>query len=135
MTDFSKIHAITVEDDEGSALLIQAILRRIGVTVYTHPTGERFLEYIHALPISPNLILLDINLPRQNGIDIIKSIRSDSQFKDVLVIAISAVDPIKYVPVLKEAGFNSFLRKPVSRDQFPKQIERILGGEALWETY
>jgi len=135
VTDFSTINAIAVEDDEGSALLIQAILRRIGISVYTHPTGERFLEYIHALPISPNLILLDINLPRQNGIDLIKELRSDPQFKDTVVIAISAVDPIKYVPVMKDAGFSSFLRKPVSRDHFPKQIERILGGEAIWETY
>jgi len=135
VTDFSTIHAITVEDDEGSALLIQAILRRIGISVYAHPTGERFLEYIHALPVPPNLILLDINLPRQNGIDIVKALRSDPQFKDILAIAISAVDPAQYIPVMKEAGFSSFLRKPVSRDQFPKQIERILNGEAIWEMY
>ena len=135
MADYANIRAIAVEDDEGSALLIQAILRRIGIDVNTHPTGEHFLEFLHSLPAPPNLILLDINLPRQNGIDIIKELRSDAQFKDMLVVAISAVDPIKYIPLLKEAGFNSFLRKPIRREQLPKQIQRILAGEAIWEMY
>ena len=133
--DLSNIRAIAVEDDEGSALLIQAILRRIGADISTHPTGERFLDYIHSLPITPNLILLDINLPRKNGLEIVQELRADPQFKDILVIAISAVDPIKYVPIMKEAGFDSFLRKPVKRDRLPKQIEHILAGEAIWETY
>jgi CheY-like chemotaxis protein len=135
VTDYANIRAIAVEDDEGSALLIQAILRRIGMDVNTYPTGEHFLEFLHSLPTPPNLILLDINLPRKNGIDIIKELRSDPQFRDILVIAISAVDPIKYVPIIKEAGFNSFLRKPVSREHLPKQIQRVLAGEAIWEMY
>ncbi len=134
MEDFSHIRAITVEDNEGSALLIQAILRRIGIDVSTHPTGEHFLEYIHSLPTPPNLILLDINLPRLNGIDIVKNLRADSQFKDVLVIAVSSVDPNKYLPIIKASGFNSFIRKPVNREHFPKQIQRILAGETIWET-
>lgn len=135
MIDYANIRAIAVEDDEGGALLIQAILRRIGIDMNTHPTGEHFLEFLHALPTPPNLILLDINLPRRNGIDILKELRSDSQFGDIMVIAVSAVDPGKYIPILKEAGFNSFLRKPVNRDRFPKQIARILAGETIWETY
>lgn len=135
MTDFSQIRAIAVEDDEGSALLIQAILRRIGIDVNTHPTGEGFLEFIHSLPTPPNLILLDINLPRRNGIEIIKELRADPQFRDILVVAISAVDPIKYLPIIKAAGFDSFLRKPVNREHLPKKIQRILTGEVIWETY
>ena len=135
VTDYSQIRAIAVEDDEGSALLVQAILRRIGIDVNTHPTGECFLEFLRSLPYPPNLILLDINLPRRNGLDIIKELRSDSQFRDVLVIAISAVDPHKYIPIIKAAGFNSFLRKPVNRTHLPKQIDRILEGESIWETY
>ena len=131
--NLTNIQAIAVEDDEGSALLIQAILRRIGANISTHPTGERFLDYMHSLPIAPNLILLDINLPRKNGIEILQELRADPQFKDILVIAISSVDPIKYLPILKEAGFDSFLRKPIRREHLPKQIERILAGEAIWE--
>lgn len=133
--DYTNIRAIAVEDDEGSALLLQAILRRSGMDINTHPTGERFLEFLHSLPTPPNLILLDINLPRKSGIDIIHELRSDPVFAEVLVIAISAVDPITYVPILKEAGFNSFLRKPVSREHLPKQIQRIIEGEAIWEMH
>ena len=133
--DYKSIHAIAVEDDEGSALLIQAILRRIGIDIHVHSTGDNLLQFIHALPTPPNLILLDIHLPRQNGLDLVKQLRSDPQFADVLAVAVSASDPNDYIPKAKEAGFNSFLRKPINRTRFPKQIERILAGESIWEMH
>lgn len=134
MPEFEKIHAIAVEDDEGSALLLRTILRRHGMDVHIHPTGENFLQFLYALPMMPNLILLDVHLPRNNGLDIVRSLRDDAKFRDVIAIAVSAVDPNSFIPKAKEAGFSGFIAKPINRETFPRQINRILNGEEIWET-
>ena len=135
MADSQTLYAVAVEDDEGSALLLQAILRRMGISTSIHSTGEHFLQYIRELPTCPDMVLMDINLPRQSGIEIAKELRNDPQFANTIIIAISAVDTNTYIPKVKEAGFNAFLRKPINRINFVKQIERILDGEAIWETH
>lgn len=133
MPQFSDVYAIAVEDDEGGALLMTAILRRLGIDITLHATGENFLEFAKSLPNIPNIIFLDINLPRNNGLDIARSLRADEQFADVYLVAVTALNPIDIIPKAKEAGFNGYISKPINRDRFPKQIERILNGEAVWE--
>jgi two-component system cell cycle response regulator DivK len=83
----------------------------------------------------PQVILLDINLPATNGYEVLKQIRADEKLKSVAVIAVTAQDADTEIPKCKEAGFDGFIGKPLSRSRFPRQLRRILNGEAVWETY
>ena len=83
----------------------------------------------------PNIILLDLNLPNTTGYDILKLIRADEQLQGVTVIAVTAQDADVEIPRCKEAGFDGFIGKPLSRSRFPRQLRRILNGEPVWETY
>jgi len=133
--DLTKISALAVEDDAGGMAIIGVMMRYLGIKAYINTTGEGVVEMAHAMKPMPKVVFLDIALPRTNGYDILKSIRADEKRKDVLVIAVTAQDADNEIPKCKEAGFDGFIGKPISRGRFPRQVRRILSGESVWETY
>ncbi len=134
-SEFSSLSALVVEDDAGGMAIIGVMMRYLGITSYINTTGEGVIEMAHAMKPHPNVIFLDLNLPRTNGYEIIKKIRKDEKIKDALVIAVTAQDADTEIPKCKAAGFNAFIGKPISRTRLPRQLRRILKGEEVWETY
>lgn len=133
--NLSGVSALVVEDDAGGMAIIGVMMRYLGMKAYINTTGEGVLEMARAMKPSPDIIFLDIALPRTNGYDVLKLIRNDAHLKNVLVIAVTAQDADSEIPRCKEAGFDGFIGKPISRLRFPRQIRRILSGEPVWETY
>ena len=85
-----------------------------------------------AMPKKPNIIFLDINLPNTTGYEILKDLRKHKDFKDCTIVAVTAQDADTEIPKAKEAGFDAYITKPISRMRFPKQLRRILNGEEVW---
>lgn len=133
--DLSRISALIVEDDAGGMAIIGVMMRYLNIKAYINTTGEGVIEMGHAMKPAPDIIFLDIALPKSNGYDILKLIRADTSLSKVLVIAVTAQDADNEIPKCKEAGFDGFIGKPISRVRFPRQLRRILSGEAVWETY
>lgn len=133
--DFTSISALAVEDDAGGMAIIGVMMRYLRMNAYINTTGEGVLEMAHAMKPPPDIIFLDINLPQTTGYEILEKIRADARLKDVLVIAVTAQDADNEIPKCKTAGFDGFIGKPISRSRFPRQVRRILSGEAVWETY
>lgn len=133
--DFRKINALVVEDDAGGMAIIGVMMRHLGIKAFINTTGEGVLQMAHAMKPPPDMVFLDLNLPRTTGYDILTDIRKDPRLKDVIVVAVTAQDADTEIPRCQEAGFNAYIGKPISRMRFPKQLRRILRGEAVWETY
>jgi two-component system cell cycle response regulator DivK len=133
--DFKNISALAVEDDAGGMAIIGVMLRYLGIKAYINTNGQGVVEMAHAMKPAPNIIMLDLNLPNTTGYEILKLIRADEKLKTVLVIAVTAQDADTEIPRCKEAGFDGFIGKPISRSRFPRQLRRILNREAVWETY
>lgn len=134
-TEFAEVNALVVEDDAGGMAIIGVMMRYLGIKSYINTTGQGVVEMAHAMKPIPNIIFLDINLPRTTGYEILKQIRADEKLKSVTVVAVTAQDADTEIPKCKEAGFNSYIGKPLSRSRFPRQLRRILAGEEVWETY
>jgi len=134
-TDFSDIQALIVEDDAGGMAIIGVMMRYIGIKSYINTNGQGVVEMAKAMNPPPNIIFVDINLPRTSGYEVLKQIRADEKLKDVLVVAVTAQDADTEIPKCKEAGFDGYIGKPLSRARFPRQVRRILAGESVWETY
>ncbi len=134
-TDFSSISALVVEDDAGGMAIIGVLMRYLGIKAYINTTGEGVIEMARAMKPPPNIVFLDLNLPRTNGYEVIKKIRADETLKRVTVVAVTAQDADTEIPKCKEAGFDAYIGKPISRTRFPRQLRRILEGESVWETY
>jgi len=133
--DFTKYSALAVEDDAGGMAIIGVMMRYLGMQSYLNTTGDGVVELARAMKPRPDVIFLDINLPKTNGYDVLKKIRADEKLKGVLVVAVTAQDADSEIPKCMAAGFDGFIGKPISRSRFPRQIRRILSGEPVWETY
>lgn len=83
------ISILLVEDSEGDIMLIEDIIsQKEDVQLKIITDGEIALNYFENNPVIPNLVLLDINLPKINGLQLLRSIRNIDNFKDA---------PIHYV--------------------------------------
>lgn len=133
--EFAHLHALVVEDDGGGMAIIGVMMRYLGINAYINATGEDVVPMALAMNPRPNLIFLDLNLPRTTGYEILKQIRANVHLKTVRVIAVTAQDADTEIPKCKEAGFDGYIGKPISRMRFPRQLRRILNGEDVWETY
>lgn len=133
--DLSKLNALVVEDDAGGMAIIGVMMRHLGIKAFINTTGEGVVGMAHAMSPAPDIIFLDINLPRTTGYEILKEIREDTQLKEVTVVAVTAQDADTEIPKAKAAGFDAYIGKPISRMRFPRQLRRILKGEDVWETY
>jgi two-component system cell cycle response regulator DivK len=134
-SDFKGLNALVVEDDAGGMAIIGVMMRHLGINAYINTTGEGVIELANAMPNKPNIIFLDINLPKTTGYEIIKDLRANEAYKEVTIVAVTAQDADTEIPKCKDAGFNAYIGKPISRMRFPKQLRRILDGESVWETY
>lgn len=133
--DFTKISALAVEDDAGGMAIIGVMMRYMGMKAFINTTGEGVVEMARSMRPKPDVIFLDLNLPKTTGYQILTEIRQDEKLKDTLVIAVTAQDADVEIPRCRDAGFDGYIGKPISRARFPRQLKRILTGEAVWETY
>lgn len=133
--DFTKIHALVVEDDAGGMAIIGVMLRYMGVTALMNASGDGVVELACAMRPRPHVIFVDLNLPKTTGYDVLKKIRAETMLNGVLVVAVTAQDADTEIPRCRAAGFDGFIGKPLSRSRFPRQVRRVLSGEAVWETY
>ena len=115
-----------VEDNPDNRLLVEALLE----DEYEISEYETGAEAVEGLPGNvPDLVLLDISLPGMDGTEVLEWIRSQDEFVDLPVIALTAHamsgDREKYL----EMGFNDYLTKPIiDEDLLRGAIERLLTG-------
>jgi CheY-like chemotaxis protein len=126
----SQPHALIIEDDSNNIQVLANMLSKEG---FTH-TGildpllvEDFLQTADWI----DLVFLDIEMADCSGYDILKLLKSDTRFHSVPVCAYTV--HISEINAAYEAGFDSFLAKPLDSERFPDQLARILRGEQVWE--
>lgn len=104
---------ILIADDEPDILeIISYNLSKEGYTVYTAKDGNDALE--KAKLINPDLFILDILMPFKNGVEVCKILRSQSKFKDALIILLTALsDESSHIKGL-DSGADDFITKPIS---------------------
>ncbi|NOK60752.1 MAG: hypothetical protein GFH27_549289n266 [Chloroflexi bacterium AL-W] len=125
-------YIILVEDDPNSYLVLEELLKHAGFkNVYHRSNGTKVVPLIEALP-RVDLILLDIGLPGQDGFKVIGQIRDHPKAASAHIAAITA--NIMYETRLraKDAGFDSFISKPIRPDKVCNQIRDMLNGTAFW---
>jgi CheY-like chemotaxis protein len=134
------IEVLVVDDDAGDVLMIEEALTANEIVSRLHVVSDgvealAFLrrEEPHAEAPRPHLILLDLNMPRMDGREVLAAVKNDAELRSipVVVLTTSALDE----DVLRsyELRANAFVTKPVDLDQFTtivQQIERFYGQTA-----
>lgn len=116
-----------IEDDPGSQTLVQRTLTFAGYRVVVAARGLEGLEM--AVKELPDLILMDINLPDLSGREVTTRLRSDRRFRDVPIVALTALSQGGEREKALAAGATGYLTKPIDIDKLPGQVGRYLSGE------
>ncbi|MCI0711744.1 MAG: response regulator [Chloroflexi bacterium] len=129
--DYSYVY---VEDDQLSREVTQMIFENaMGVErLWIFEDSDNFVQRVKALPSVPDIFLLDIYMSPLSGFEILKMIRSDDELRQSLVVALTASVMSDEVELIKSAGFDGAIGKPLSVTTFPDLIRRILKGEEIW---
>src|SRR4029453_8500914 len=111
---------VNINDNEAGRYATNRILTRAGFQVLDAGTGKEGLRLIHSA--SPQLVILDINLPDMNGIDLCRQLKTDPQTSTIMVLQMSATniavgDRVRSL----SAGADSFLIDPVE----PEELEAV----------
>ena len=122
---------LLVEDSPDDVMLTQRALRKnnIGNRVVVANDGEQAINYL--LPtdgkrLVPELILLDINLPKLSGLDVLRAIRTDERTRYLSVVVLTTSNEEQDIVSSYDLGANSYVRKPVEFDNFLEAV-RVLG--------
>jgi CheY-like chemotaxis protein len=134
MSDPQPITIILAEDDDGHASLVERNLERAGLLngFLRVRDGQELLDVLKAqgTPEGPVLsgevvILLDINMPRIDGIEALKQIKASDATKSIPVIMLTTTDDPREVNRCYELGANVYITKPVEYDNFIEAIRRL----------
>ena len=132
--DFTQLTVIAVEDNAVGGTIISLMMRRLGMHGYVDPTGQNAVAMALGCKPTPDLILCDLNLPVRSGYELIGDFRQHPKLDRTKIIAVSASDPHYAIPRCKEAGFDGYIAKPLSRRRFMDQITRVLEGKPVWDS-
>lgn len=123
-----------VEDNPQSREIMDVLVRQVmGLPWLTmFEDSEDFSNRIMALNPRPDIVLLDIHVPPNNGFQMLKILRALPGFSRVPVIALTASVMNEEVEQLRNAGFDGVVAKPVDIDHFPAILNHVLNGKSIW---
>ena len=124
--NMNKKTILIVEDDPLSMRLSVDLLEINGFKTLSCRDGSSALETLKN--IIPDLILLDINMPKMNGFQVYEKIRQDGRLDRVKVIALSASAMKEDEEKIMAAGFDDFVPKPIDTKGLVKKIRDYLSG-------
>lgn len=114
---------ILIIDDE--KILVEMITLRLEISGYQVEAAYDGLDGLaKARIIQPDLIILDINMPKMDGYTALKEIRQDDTLKDTPVMMLSASGKLR--EKFEEVGISDYITKPFDTQDFLSRIERIL---------
>jgi two-component system, cell cycle response regulator DivK len=123
---------IMVDDNLDNLEAAHLGLELLGVPFRGFESGAAFFQQMAESPHHVSLILLDLQMPYQDGYTVLEQIRRHPVLGQTRVVALTANVLADEVARCRQAGFDGFLGKPLDPRQFPAQIKQILSGQSLW---
>jgi CheY-like chemotaxis protein len=122
---------IIVEDDDGHATLVERNLRRAGLNnpIVRLRDGQEAVDYFFAEGRGENatdcVLLLDINMPRIDGINVLRRLKADARTSLIPTIMLTTTDDPREINRCYELGCNVYITKPVEYEPFIEAIRRL----------
>ncbi len=134
-TDKTKpVEILLIDDDEGDILLTQEAFKtgKIANNLHVVMDGEQAMHYLHKEgeyrhAVTPDLILLDINLPKKDGRQVLAEIKADVELRCIPVVIMTSSKSEQDVLKSYKLHANSYIIKPVSMSKFSQIVSAIEG--------
>ena len=125
---------LIVDDDEGHAILIRQNLEQAGLNNRMEHfwNGQEVLDFLflrnpeRSREIGKNyLVLLDIRMPKVDGVEVLRQIKADPELRKLPVIMQTTTEDAREVELCHELGCGVYVQKPVDYDRFTEVIRRL----------
>jgi two-component system response regulator len=130
-----QFHILIVDDDDDDQLLIRETISRLNcpqLKVSSVFDGVEMLEYLYktnsSLQITPDIILLDIAMPKMDGFQVLKKLKADPGFRKIPVFVISTSRNFDRIETSMELGASNFYSKPGYAKGYQELIAEILSN-------
>jgi CheY-like chemotaxis protein len=115
---------LVVEDDADSRLMMRTLLEMKGYLIVEAADGQEAIEVTERE--RPQLILMDLRLPRLNGFAVTRYVRQQAHLREIPIIIISGHDPLHHRPLALAAGCDEYMGKPIDFDFLEQTLSRLL---------
>ena len=122
-----EVMVLVVDDRDTNRDILDKMLTEAGFGVRMADDGDTGLESLREE--KPDIVLLDVRMPRMNGIETVKEIRKDLALEDLTVIAVTASVFPEFKEKALEEGFDDFLGKPFRTEELMEKLKEHLGVE------
>ena len=126
------IHVLLIEDDPGDVLMTREAFEvcAISSTLHVVGDGEQAMHFLHragefAGAPRPGLILLDLNLPRRGGLELLAEVKADHDLLTIPVVVLTTSQARTDITASYQLHANAYITKPVSFDLFTEAIRQV----------
>ncbi len=131
MLESQFVTILIVEDDPGHSKLIEKNLRRGGLEnpIKAFENGQQALDYLNSQGNHPInqcvLLLLDLNMPVMNGVELLRILKQDAKLREIPVIILTSTDDQREIDECYSLGCNLYVPKPVEFDRFSDAVRKL----------
>jgi CheY-like chemotaxis protein len=132
MTEWRPIEVLLVEDDQGDILLTKEAFdfNKVRNRLNVVNDGEQAMAYLrredgYADAPRPDLILLDLNLPRMSGMEVLREVKADSTLRTIPVVILTTSEAEEDIIHSYQLHANAYVSKPVDFEQFIRVVRQI----------
>ena len=115
---------LIADDNEANCELLEAYLAEVDCDVAVAVDGQDTLDKVASF--EPDLILLDIMMPKLNGFEVCKKIKEDPKTNRIMVLMVTALNEVGDIERAVDARTDDFLSKPVQRVELVKRVHNML---------
>src|SRR3954453_6122487 len=113
-----------VDDNPQNVELLQAFLESLPVKIVTATDGVEALEKV--VEHNPDLILLDIMMPRMSGFQVCRKLKGDAKTRDIQILMVTALNELGDIEQASECGTDDFVSKPVNKFELLTRVKSLL---------
>ncbi len=124
MKSANEINILIVDDSTTNVVLLEAILDERGYKIHTALNAKEAFSVI--TKHKPDLILLDLLMPKISGFDFLHEIKNNKDTKDTPVIIVSAITDEENIDKVMEMGAVDFVKKPIDLQYLVNKVESVL---------
>lgn len=132
MTEPRPIRILLVEDDAGDVLMTKEALAegKVANHLDVASDGVEAMEYLRAADGSagrprPDLVLLDLNLPRKSGLEVLAEVKNDPELRRIPVVVLTTSDAERDIVSSYDLHANAYITKPVDFAQFVSVVRKV----------
>lgn len=118
------MRALVVDDSRATRTILRRILKEIGFEVSEAGHGREALERLKEIG-TPDLALVDWNMPEMNGFEFVRAVRADHAYDSMRLMMVTTETEMEQVAKALEAGANEYVMKPFTKDVILEKLDLL----------